>query len=99
MTQNKKLWGILIVFILLPIILLLFGKCIVSDKYFFWGYSCSANYIYLINILVILGTILVFFFNHKNNKYKLLWYLISALIFLVSIAHLFIYNSLSHFGF
>jgi len=99
MTVNKKYNAVFFTLVLGPIILLALLGCIVSDKYFFWGFNCSTSLVTALNILSLLGAIYIVFNNYKSKNHSLFWYLLSGLFSLFLIFNLIVIYSFSNFGF
>lgn len=92
MQENKKLYSILIVTVLLPITILILNNCFIADKYFFWGYDCSNKLVYSANIIAILGLM----YSLKIKNYRSFWLYV---LLGIGILHLLLYYILSNFAF
>lgn len=96
MTTNKKLSLLTIVLIALPILALFINNCFVPDKYFFWGYNCSTISLYIVNIIALIGSIVIFFINHKSGLHNKFFYILSVVLTLILIGHLYILYGLTN---
>lgn len=99
MSINKKSGLILFILIILPVLTYFFQGCIVSDKYFFWGYNCSRNYSLLISLLALTGSLLILYLNYKDKMHSKFWYILSGIVILLVIFNIIVIYSLSNFGF
>jgi len=96
---DKKIFPTFAFLVIVPIVLTVAGGCFISDKYFFYGYNCSAASFYFLNIVLLLGSCLTLYFNYKSLKSSLIWYFLGGIAVLVVLANLFALISLSNFGF
>lgn len=93
--MSKKNSVVFIIVILLPVLIFLLG-CVEKSSYFYWGYACSKNLTYLLNLVTLVGLVyLLFSWKVLNN----LWRVILSISLVISIAHLILFFSLSNFGF
>jgi len=98
MINSKKIALIFLLFVILPVVFPLFGKCFIIGEYFF-EYQCSGPSFLAFSFLPIIGAFIIFFLNYKSNLNSKWWYGISLLVILISIFYLYSLYSLSNFGF
>ncbi|OGF83131.1 hypothetical protein A3B18_01645 [Candidatus Giovannonibacteria bacterium RIFCSPLOWO2_01_FULL_46_13] len=94
--MHRRFVLILILLIIVPTLALFWGGCFSQDKYFLWGYECPGSYIYVSNLLGLLGSTLLIYFNLKEKIHSKLWYFLGILFAVIFAIHLFIFYSLSN---
>ena len=99
MKVKNQLPAIFFVLIVLPLLSAILFGCFVSDKYFFYGYSCSGESFYLINFVTFIGGLLLIYVNYKKKYHSKIWYIVGGIIVTILALNLFALSSLSHFGF
>lgn len=98
MATNKKLFLILIILILIPLLHPFVFSCISRGEYFY-EYGCNQISFFIFSIVPLIGAIILGVLNRTSGYRSIKWYLISAFIIIISTLYLYSLYSLSNFGF
>jgi len=98
MTNNKKFWLILILFLLIPNVLIWLSPEIENYKRDFY-ISDYKNLLLIITFISLLSPLYILYINYKSGYNSRLWYVLVSTILFFGVVYLYIIYSLSNFGF
>ena len=99
MKAKNSLFLILLFVIVGPLAIAVLSGCFVPDKYFLYGYECSAESFYLVSIVPLIGGIVLVYLNRTKGFRSKIWYVIGGAVILITGLNLLALTSLSNFGF
>ncbi|PIN94051.1 hypothetical protein COU54_00515 [Candidatus Pacearchaeota archaeon CG10_big_fil_rev_8_21_14_0_10_31_24] len=95
--SNKKLWIILLILILVPLVFLL--PATIGAQPYGVDYSDYKNLVFVLSLVPCLGSIYIFYFGYHKKQHKIFWLLISLIGLILGLFVLITLYSLSNFGF
>jgi hypothetical protein len=98
MSNNKKIWLVFVIFVIIPVMSQFLLSCFSKGKYFY-EYNCSTTSFVVFSFAPLFGGVLMAYLNYKSNYKSKIWYIMSFSVIVINVIYLLILNSLSHIGF